>query len=72
MIESVSVGGRNFICKFTDRAVRVCWRVSTRVQGGAAVASSGSTRISCLMKRFDCTRACKYLGGPTDPETAAG
>jgi hypothetical protein len=72
MIESVGVDGRNFFCNLSDRAVRVRWLETTLIQGGASVASSGPIRFSCLMKRFDCPRACKYLGGQSDPDSGAG
>jgi hypothetical protein len=71
MSKSVAVEGRNFFCNLTNRAVRVRWQVSTLIQDGVAIAASGPSRISCLMKRFDCPRTCKYLGGLVDPETAA-
>jgi hypothetical protein len=70
MSKSVTVEGRNFFCNLTDRAVRVRWQVSRLIQDGVAIASSEPSRISCLMKRFDCPRTCKYLGGTIDPELA--
>jgi hypothetical protein len=70
MGKSVTVKGRNFFCNLTDRAVRVRWQETTLVQDGVALASSGPTRINCLMERFDCPRTCKYLGGLIDPEIA--
>jgi hypothetical protein len=70
MRKVISVDGRNFFCNLTDRAVRVRWQEMTLVQDGVPVASSEPTRISCLMKRFDCPRTCKYLGGQSDPEIA--
>lgn len=71
MSNSVCIGGHNFFCNLTRRAVRVRWQETTLIQDGMAVASSGASRISCLMKRFGCPRTCKYLGGPIDPESAA-
>jgi hypothetical protein len=70
--KSVIVGGRNFFCIFTDRAVRVRWLDTTLIDDRVPVASPGPTRSRCLMKRFDCPRRCKFLGGPTDPDSGAG